>query len=139
MAHQINLEQLLRVATERKHANSALDMSCWWHPCGTFGCLAGWAAHDPFFEELGLRVLPGTYAGNGSGTIHNQGVLILWLRANGKPAPLNYFEALQYLFELDEHQALYLFGNNPDATMHDAIVDWDDAIERIKDVMEGRI
>lgn len=128
-----HLRQLKRVVYEQIAADSPLDMSTFWHPCGTFGCLAGWAAHDDYFRSKGLQVMPGKYGGN------YFGVLVLWLKKEGAPHAMQDFKALEHFFELDAYQACYLFGNNPDATGHDAIVDWHDALARINEVISGEV
>jgi hypothetical protein len=127
------LEQLKRVAAQRQAEDASLDMSVFWHPCGSFGCLAGWAARDPFFAALGLKVLQGAYGGN------TQGVLLWERRKDGVPYHLSSFKALEALFGLDEFQACYLFGNNPDNFGVENVIDWEDAIERIEEVIRGDV
>lgn len=127
------LSLLEGVAQQRLLEDAALDMSVFWHPCGTFGCLAGWAAHDRRFQQLGLQIIPGAYAGN------RQGSLVLWRKRDGEPYAHRGFDALKLLFDLDEFQACYLFGNNPDNFGVENIVDWHDAIVRIGEVMRGEI
>lgn len=133
MPNVLHLEKLADVVRYHITADSVLDMACFWHPCGTFGCIAGWAAHDPYFKDLGLEVLPGSYAGN------RAGVLVLWRRKDGKPYAYRDFDALETLFELDDYQACYLFGNNPESTGCDLIEDWDDALLRIQEVIRGDV
>lgn len=133
MPNTEHLEELTRVVRYHNAKGTPLDMSVFWHPCGTFGCIAGWAARDPYFRDLGLEVLPGAYQGN------RQGVLILWRKRNGQPYAYRDFEALEVLFELDELQAAYLFGDAPLITGFDRIDDWDEALSRIGEVIRGEV
>ncbi len=133
MPDRDHLSQLRRVVKERIAADSPIDMSVFWHPCGTFGCVAGWAARDPYFKAQGLSLIPGTYKGNFMGTI------TLRRAKMGQLLLLSDFRALRELFDLDEYQACYLFGNNPEITGCDAIVDWDDALQRVDEVMSGEV
>lgn len=128
------LDLLADIARQRKQADDPLDMSVFWHPCGSFGCLAGWAARDPRFQEMGLKVLPGAYGGN------QQGVLLLERKRNGEPYTIQGFDALTQLFDLDDYQVGYLFGDqNPEVTGYERIVDWDDCLERIGEVRRGEV
>lgn len=127
------LDILADIARQRQQADSPLDMSVFWHPCGTFGCLAGWAAQDERFKALGLQVLPGAYGGN------QQGVLVLWRKRGGVPYAFRNFDALKELLDLDEFQACYLFGNNPDNFGVENIVDWQDCLDRIEEVRRGEV
>lgn len=138
MPHTEHLEKLQEVVRYHIAAGTPLDMSVFWHPCGTMGCVAGWAAHDPYFQDLGLQVLPGTYPGNG-GVGNRQGVLILWRKRNGESYAYRDFDALKVLFDLDEPQCAYLFGDAPLFTSFERIDDWHDALSRIQDVLRGDV
>jgi len=127
------LEHLAEVVRQRIDADSALDMSVFWHPCGTFGCVAGWAAHDPHFQALGLVVQSGTYAGN------RQGAIMLQRYRAGVPYTIAGFDALTELFALDEVQVAYLFGDAPLFTGFERIIDWHDALSRIYEVLRGEV
>lgn len=133
MPHVEHLTKLADIVRYHIAQDDPLDMSVFWHPCGTFGCLAGWAARDPYFRELGLEVLPGAYGGN------RQGVLILWRRMNGQPYAYRDFDALKELFELDEVQVAYLFGDAPLMTGFERTDDWHEALSRIQEVLRGEI
>ena len=125
MPNTEHLEKLADVVRYHIKHDTPLDMSTWWHPCGTFGCLAGWAAQDAYFKRLGLKVTQGVYGANRTGMISFEGF----------PGIL----AVERLFDLDEHQAAYLFGNNPEITGADAIEDWHEALSRINEVIRGEV
>ena len=127
------LENLQRVAEQCLRTNAPLDMSTFWSNCGTFGCLAGWAAQDPWFQHQGLQVLSATPAGN------RAGVVVWWRRRNGVPYAIRDFDALQEFFGLDEFQTNYLFADNPWATSVEQIKDWHDALARINEVIRGEV
>jgi hypothetical protein len=132
MPNVLFLGELARVVRQRRAAGSPLTMEAWARvtACGTAHCLAGWAACDPFFRELGLRCVP---------SAGPHGALFLQRRQDGKPVYLEGFEALQELFELDDYQSNYLFGDNPWASNVDRIESWDDALSRINEVIRGEI
>ncbi len=125
------LGHLRRVVLARIETDDPLDMSVFWHPCGTFGCVAGWAAQDPFFQSIGLKVVQGRYGGNA------QGVLLWERRRFGVPYTLSAFAALEELFGLDEWQACYLFGNNPEITGAEPPADWHEVLSRVDEVIRG--
>lgn len=127
------LENLQRVAELCRRANHVLDMGQFWSNCGTFGCLAGWAAQDPWFQDRGLQVMSATPGGN------RVGVVVWWRRKNSVPYALRDFEALQEFFGLDEYQTNYLFADNPWATNVEQIKDWSDALARINEVIRGEV
>lgn len=133
MAHTAHLEKLQELVRYHITQDTPLDMSVFWHPCGTFGCMAGWAAHDSYFQELGLRVTSGTYKGN------RQGEIVLCRQHKAQPYYIQGFEALKELFELDETQCAYLFGDAPLFTNFERIDDWHDALSRIGDVLRGDV
>jgi hypothetical protein len=127
------------IARARMLEDVPLDMSTFWHPCGTFGCLAGWAAQDPRFAAMGLSLEPGTYGGRTS-TGNRQGCLLLHRKRNGEPYMLTNFDALASLFDLDDYQVAYLFGDNdPNVTGYERIIDWMDCLERIGEVRRGEV
>ena len=134
MPNKDHLTELLRVAKQRRADDVPLDMSVFWHACGTFGCLAGWAAHDPYFRQLGLQVVKGRYH-----TSDRTGTLWLMHYENRQFKPKMDFKALEYLFELDAYQSCYLFGNNPEITGEEPIVDWEEAVRRIEEVLNGEV
>jgi len=133
MANIDALENLRRVAEGCLRNNDTLNMGTFWSNCGTFGCLAGWAAQDPWFQAQGLEVMSATPAGN------RVGVVVWWRRKGGVPYALRDFEALEEFFGLDTFQANYLFADNPHATNVETIKDWHDAIARINEVIRGEV
>lgn len=122
------LDKLRDVVNDCIVKDVPLDQSTWWHPCGTFGCVAGWAAHYEPFISMGLRVVGGSY-----------GNLGYYRAGNILYAGKSDIDALMLLFDLDYYQACYLFGNNPEITGQENTIDWYDALSRINEVMRGDI
>jgi len=133
MPHHEHLEELARIVRHHNALGTPLDMGCFWSVCGTHGCIAGWAAQDDYFRDLGLAVMPAKVGGN------RHGVLVLWQRKGGQPHALQAFDALEHLFELDAYQAAYIFGDNPIITGAETITCWGDALSRIQEVLRGDV
>jgi hypothetical protein len=127
MPNETLLRQALKVAEMGKQLGLALNMKRWKSAEGS--CFAGWLAQSKTFMDLGLSVLTPAEAM----CLHGQ----LLLRR--KPVTLQGMEALEYLFELDGVQCAYLFGANPWQDGFDVATSWDEIIERVKHVLEGRV
>jgi hypothetical protein len=124
------LEHLATVVRHHIEHNSPLDMKRWWdEDCG---CVSGWAAQDRYFRALGLGVVQ-------SRTSYKQNIVVLQRFKLGQPYYLYGFDALERLFELDEYQADYLFGDNPHSQKRDTVKSWYDVLERVYDVIRGDV
>lgn len=121
----LRLSELIKALEAARQAGGQLHQGTWGdgHTC----CVGGWAARWPAFNELGLIALPPKEL------LYRNGNILL-VR---KPKPLQGVEALAHFFDLTTTQAQFLFWDNPDYTGFETIDSFDEAIQRINDVMTG--
>lgn len=137
MPNTLMLRELSRVVRHHIAHDTPLHMGAWarelpaqeGHECGTVFCVAGHAACDPFFRSKGLEVA--------LGGVHGQ--LRLRQFTNNVPSYLTGFAAIEHLFELDELQSAYIFGDNPWYSGMETASGWHEVLNRIEEVMRGEI
>lgn len=122
------LEELHDLVIGLRERKAPLNMAVW--DDGHCRCLAGYAGYHPPFRKLGLRTFG---AADGVGLIGN-----IWY-APEITQTYYAFDALCRFFDLTMEQADYLFSDNDALPPFDPPKTWNDILNRIEDLLEGRM